>query len=321
VTTLVTGGTGFVGGNLVKALAARGHRVVALDLAPPEALVAAHLAPWRDRVVFAQADVLTPEELERAAPADVTQIVHAAVSTGFERDVEAATGRTIVEINVLGTTNVLELARNRPVERFLYVSSASVYGAARGGTEPLTEASALEPRTLYELTKHASELIVRRYADLHGLNTISARLSGPYGPLERVTVHRTVQSFVKEWTAHIVRGEPVEVRNRSERHKLIHVSDVADALVALLQAPRLSHDVYNVCGLRTHTLGDVAETLLRLRPGIRVVDVGGDGLEDSTLFRVDPTRIQRELGFKPRFDLESGLADYLAWRERHAFRD
>ena len=193
--TLVTGGTGFVGSNIVKTLAQRGHEVVCFDLRPPDALVQRYFETYADRVTHVQGNILNMADLERAVSNhNVTKIVHAAVFTGIRPDIETEQSRSIVDINVTGTANLLDLARGLSIERFLYVSSGSVYGEGRSINEALHEDIILYPRSLYASTKYASELLTRRYGELHNFPTVSVRLSSPYGPMERVTGHRAIMS-------------------------------------------------------------------------------------------------------------------------------
>ena len=146
--------------------------------------------------------------MEQVENHDIDKIVHAAVFTGVLPEVEASRSRSIVDINVMGTTNLLELARRIKPQRFLYVSSGSVYGERPGSEEELREDSDLHPHTLYESTKYASELQTQRFGDMHGFATVATRLSSLYGPMERITGHRANQSVVKDFTGRAFAARP-----------------------------------------------------------------------------------------------------------------
>lgn len=316
--TLVTGGAGFVGSNIVKALAERGQDVVCLDLVAPDEMVMDYVRPWSDRITFVRGDILNEADVERLVEHDITRIVHAAVFTGLQPEIEIGRSHSIVSINVMGTTNLLELARRASVRRFLYVSSGSVYGDRRDPDEVLHEDSPLYPRTLYAATKYSSELMTRRYGELHGFETVSVRLGGPYGPMERVTGHRANQSLLKEWTGNIMRGEPIGVGDRAMKRPFTYVKDIAAGICAVLETPSLSHEVYNHASDEWRTLDEVIEVLRELHPGLKVVDVPHGEVSGSGN-GMDLTRLRQDVGFAPQFDLAPGLTDYLEWREANHF--
>ncbi len=324
--TLVTGGTGFVGSNIVKTLAQRGHEVVCFDLRPPDALVQGYFEAYADRVTPVQGNILNMADLERAVSNHkVTKIVHAAVFTGIRPDIETEQSRSIVDINVTGTANLLDLARGLPIERFLYVSSGSVYGEGRSIHEALHEDIILYPRRLYASTKYASELLTRRYGELHSFPTVSVRLSSPYGPMERVTGHRAIMSALYEWTGNAVRGEPVRVGDRTLGRDYTYVSDTAAGICTVLDAGSLSHDVYNISAGQWIKLGDVIDALQEVRPSVQVIDDPAKEFEilrpNSARGMLDVTRVREELGFAHNFDLAEGIREYLEWREAFSFKD
>ena len=320
MTTLVTGGTGFVGSNIVRSLAQRGHSVICLDLVAADAMVRGYLESWMSRVTFVQGDILDEEDVERAASSGIDKIVHAAVFTGILPEVERVRSRSIVDINLMGTTNLLELARRLSVDRFIYVSSGSVYGDAPGLDEVLHEDTPPNPRSLYAIGKYTSELLTRRYGELHGFQTASVRLGGPYGPMERVTGHRANQSLLKEWTGNVVRGEPIEVGDRGAGRSFTYVDDIAQGICAVLDAPTLSYDVYNNSSAEWTTIAEVVAVLQELRPDLRTTDVAEKDLSGRAS-RMDVTRMEDDVGFVARFDLATGLRDYLAWRDATDFTE
>ena len=127
MSTLVTGGNGFIGSNVVKTLAERGHSVVSFDLVAPDELVKRYLDPWKDQIEYFQGDILDKKDLDKLAQLGINKIVHAAVFTGVLPKIENSQASSIIDINVLGTTNLLEFARKISPNRFLYVSSGAVY--------------------------------------------------------------------------------------------------------------------------------------------------------------------------------------------------
>ena len=172
---LVTGGTGFVGANIVKELAQRGYEVVSLDVVPADDLTHRFLAPWAAKVTWLEGDILDRQALDQASHS-VTEIVHAATYTPYG-DIEKDDAGRVVDINLAGTGNMLELAHQLKARRFVYISSAGVYQAHPPTTEPMREDTPLSPRGIYSITKYASEGLTQRYADLFGLETTSLRLA------------------------------------------------------------------------------------------------------------------------------------------------
>ena len=317
--TLVTGGTGFVASNIIRTLAEQGEQVVSFDLVPPSDLLRAYIKPWAERVTFMQGDLLNQDELDSVLEQDIKRIVHAAVFTGLFPNIEAGRSRDIIAINVMGTTNMLEIARKLSIERFLYVSSSSVYGDDHPD-KVLTEESAPRPHTLYAVTKYASELLTRRYGELHGFPTVSVRLGGPYGPMERVTGHRANQSLLKDWTGNIVRGEPIEVGNRSLERVFSYALDIAGGICAVLNAPSLSYDVYNLSTGEQTSLERIITVLRDLHPELQVLD--NPEAEPPRGGRIlNAQRLMSDVGFRPRYDLRSGLKEYLDWRRANNFTE
>src|SRR5205823_68195 len=205
MTLLVTGATGFVMSVLGRHWleADPSARLVVLDASPLDAAAQRYFAPFTDRLAVVVADVTEPETWRPAlARHAVTRIVHGATitpisrgtATAAKREPEAENPDRIIDVNVMGTVAVLEWARTVVgLKRFIYVSSGSVYkhhGPDRRG-EPLPEDGYVMPRTLYGISKLASELITERYGELFGFSTTSVRLASVYGTMDRPTASRT----------------------------------------------------------------------------------------------------------------------------------
>ena len=323
--TLVTGGTGFVGSNIVKVLAQQGHDVVSVDIALPDEMVRRYTADVADRITWVPGDILNRHTLTEAVEGGkIDKIIHAAVYTGTRPDVEKADSHRIVDINTRGTLNLLDLARQLAVKRFVYVSSGGVYAGKRLANEPLREDMPLFPINLYDITKYACEMLSERYGNLHGFETVSVRLSSPYGPMERVTGHRAVMSQVYEWTGKAVREELIDFSRDTPDRDFTYVLDTAGAIAAVLDSPSLKHQVYNIARGRRVTIGEMIDAMQRVCPSVAFTGSRADVARAPTSkYGRGPMDVNRlkGLGFVAEHDIEMGLRKYMAWRMEFGFRD
>ena len=321
--TLVTGGTGFVGSNIVKVLARSRHEVVSVDIAPPDEIVRRYTSNVADSISWVSGDILNRQTLAEAVQGrNIDKIIHAAVYTGTRADVEIDDSHRIVDINTRGTLNLLDLARTLAVKRFVYVSSGGVYAGKRLAHEPLREDMHLFPINLYDITKYACEMLSERYGELHGFQTASVRLSAPYGPMERVTGHRAVMSQVYEWTGKAMRGEAIDFSRDTPDRDFTYVIDTASAIAAVLDAPSLKHQVYNIGRGRKVTIGEMIDAIERVCPSVTFT---GDRDEverkPPPKYGRGPMDVSRlaDLGFAAEHDIEMGLRKYMAWRREFGF--
>tara|TARA_Y100000590_G_scaffold377964_1_gene444591 strand:- start:1096 stop:2073 length:978 start_codon:yes stop_codon:yes gene_type:complete len=318
--TLVTGGTGFIGSNVIKKLGEQGHNIVSFDLFPPDKLTLRYLDAWNDKIQYFEGDILSEKDLEQLIGLDINKIVHAAVFTGVLPRIERSKADAILEINLMGTANLLKLARKIDIDRFLYISSGAVYGVGRSPDEILHEDSSVNPNNLYSITKYASELLTKRYSELYGFQSVSVRLSGPYGPMEKITQHRENQSLIKYWVEKALLGESIEIDDRSRNYEATYVLDTAQGIVQILDAEELSYGVYNSASGQQNTLGEIVDILQELCPGFEVREVAfSESLDAIPKGRENPTDISRlinELGFVPKYELAAGLTEYLEWQRQ-----
>ncbi|MDA0263255.1 MAG: NAD(P)-dependent oxidoreductase [Chloroflexi bacterium] len=328
--TLVTGGTGFVGANVVRDLARNGHEVVSFDIDGPDRLLRDFVGEAAPQVTFVQGDIVDQASVARlGGDHSIDKIVHAAAYTVNREALETERGRDVVAVNIEGTANLLELARAQKVSRFVYVSSGAAYGSALPGDQTLNEETPPIPQNLYGITKFASEMLTRRYGQLHGISTATARLSTPYGPMERVTGHRAVMSVFYDWTGNVARGESIIAEDMDQGRDYTYITDIAEGLRAVLDAPLLPHDLYNVTAGAWVTFQQILDAVIELSPGTQVVTPsppktkfadkpGGANYSRGPL---SGHRLFDDLDWTPRYDLKAGLADYIRWRKDADFLD
>ncbi len=321
MTVLITGGTGFVGINIARRLAHEGHRVVCLSrhAADRDSVRDAFIAPVRERIALVSGDVRRLCDIEavwrRYAP---SRVIHAATITPSV-DKERSMGRAIVEANVMGTVNVLEAAVSGGARRFVYVSSAGVYGDADEAS-PLTEAVPETGTGLYAVTKHAAERLCQRYAELHRLETVSVRVGWVYGPMERpLAGSRERMSLVYDCVHAALAGREVCLGELSAVRDWIYVGDLARAVATLLAMESPRHHLYNIAGPRGYTHRELLETLSRIVPvSYRAADHEHPPNVDEALTRKrrGPLSIDRLLvdtPYRPEINLETGLRRYVDW--------
>ena len=324
-TVLVTGGTGFVGANIVLHLAGHGYRVIAYDLLPPPPLLRHFWRAVESRIEFEAGSVTDPARLgevgEQHRPA---WIVHAAAVTAVDAAAEANLASQIIEVNLDGTVRLLELSRRLAVRRMVYISSAGVYGRTDPQVPILEDAPLMASGSLYITAKQASERICQRWAELFGLDLLIGRLGQPYGPLERDTGVRTVLSPIYQMARRGLAGGKVRVSLPDYGCDWTYTADLATAVRLLLEAEAPSHRVYNLSNGRQRKVSDVIAALGQLIPGAVFDWVGNDEPGDIDT-RSDPrrgpldiSRLRRDVGFEPAYDLDQGLTAALPWWQRMA---
>jgi UDP-glucose 4-epimerase len=316
---VVTGAHGFVGLNVARRLAVDGHTVVAVGRREPDRWVKAFLADVADTVEHRIADIGEQGSLEASLARDALDVVvHAAVVTATTAEVERDESRRIVAVNVGGTIEALELARAKDCRRFIYVSSPSAIGAT-GAVDTIDELIPTRPITLYGVTKLSSELLTRRFGDIHGLSTVSVRIAQPYGPGERATPSRPRTSPIWEWLEAARHGETLITGPPAMARDWTWVEDTARGIATLATAERLGHDLYHLSVGRLATVGEVLSILRERFPGL-VTDlaaehpslnpnIGGAARRPP----LDGRRFREDFGWAPEVEIADGMRRYLDW--------
>jgi len=310
-TVLVTGGTGFLGSYLARALVDEGHEVVAFDVASdPTTLERLGVA---DAVRTVDGDVTDLAALARAVrEAGATRIVHLAAL--LTEDVRAD-ALDATRVNAVGTTNVLEAARLFPdrVARVVLTSSETVYapGSSYDDT-PVEEDALLCPDSPYSAAKRYAECLAGTYREAYDVPAVALRPTGVFGPYGR-----GFTAFSELFENPAV-GEPARVGGGETTVSWLYVEDAADAFrrAALVPASALDHGVYNVRG-EVATVAAAAEAV-RDTVGNASVTVEDDEDRDWSAQRLSLSRTRADLGYEVEYDLTALVRDYVGTVRRDA---
>ncbi len=185
----------------------------------------------------------------------------------------------------------------------------------------MTEDLPLLPESFYGVTKFASEGITKRYGELHELETVSVRLSSPYGPMERATDYRIKMGMLYDWTRNVVRGEPIHVPAEVRGDDWMFATDKAEAIATVSDAPVLEHSMYNITQAEPTSLNGLMDAFRQAEPSVEFTGPGADGTGSvSDQGYMDVSRL-RSLGFRPKYNIVTGVAEYIRWRREFPFLD
>ena len=310
---LITGGAGFIGANLVRRLlsARPDWKLVNLDL-----LTYAGDLSWladlegHPRHVFERADLAERAQVEAVFERHPIELVaHLAAESHVDRSIlEPA---IFVRSNVLGTQNLLDVARARKVRRFLHVSTDEVYGTL-GATGKFSESTPLAPNSPYSASKAASDLLVRAAFHTFGFPAVTSRCSNNYGP------RQFPEKLIPLMIANALADQPLPVYGDGQQVRdWIHVDDHCDGLLAALERGRPG-EVYNFGGECELPNLTVVRTLLRiLGKDERLIRYVADRPGHDRRYAIDCEKAKAELGWRPQRRFDEGLAATVDWYRAH----
>ena len=297
-TVLVTGGAGFIGSHLTAQLLQRGWRVRIFDnFYRPDQRRVAELA-GHDRLEIVEGDVRYRAAVERAM-SGVDRVVHLA-ALAINKSVAAPTES--FDVNLMGTQHVAESACEAGVERFVFASSASVYGDPK--KLPMSETDEADPRTPYCISKLAGERLLGFFEETRGLSWMALRFFNVYGPGQRTDAYYT--SVVLTFLRRIANGDaPIIDGDGEQSMDFIHVHDIARSLVMALESD-VSGAVLNVGTGVSTSIRDLARILIQ-HMGVDVEPVFRPRAVLVSRRAADISRIRAVLGWQPTIDVEAGL--------------
>jgi UDP-glucose 4-epimerase len=307
---LVTGGAGTIGSHVVdQLLDADVRRVVVLDdmSRGRRANLAAACDRAPDQVEVIEGDIRDAELMHKVSTS-IDVVFHLA-ALRITRC--AAEPRTALEVLVDGTFNVIEAAVEAGVSKVVLSSSASVYGLA--DEFPTTERHhPYHNDTFYGAAKAFNEGMLRSFHAMHGLDYVALRYFNVYGP--RMDAHGKYTEVLIRWMERIATGQPPLILGDGQQTMdFVHVKDIARANILAAQAD-VTDTVYNIAtGVETSLL-ELAEALQKVMGSTLPHEFGpARSVNSVTRRQADISAARRDLGWVPTIDLQTGLADLVAW--------
>jgi dTDP-glucose 4,6-dehydratase len=337
-TILVTGGAGFIGCNFVRLLLAEtDERVVVADVLS----YAGSLESLRDveshpRYAFVRVDIADREGIRRAlGEARPTAVVNFAAESHVDRSIDDPLA--FVHTNLVGTFELLEAARHhlkgraeaeRAAFRFLHVSTDEVYGSL-GPEGAFREDTPYAPNSPYAATKAGADHLARAWHETYGLPVIVTNCSNNYGP------YQFPEKLVPLMILNALEGKPLPIYGDGGNVRdWIHVEDHCRGVLLALRAGQPGGK-YNLGGhgerRNVEVVDGICAALEALRPAAANPALVARGLRSYAALKtfvkdrpghdrryaIDPAKAQAELGFRPRFEFESGLRATVAWYLAH----
>lgn len=322
---LVTGGAGFIGSAVVRLLVRKGYRVVNLD----KLTYAGNLASLREvednpQYRFVQADIADFDRVkELLAGERIEGIMHLAAESHVDRSIDGP--GAFVETNVVGTFRLLNAAlaywqtlddHARAAFRFHHVSTDEVFGDLSLDEGIFTEETPYAPSSPYSASKAASDHFVRAWHETYGLPVVLSNCSNNYGP------YHFPEKLIPLVILNALEGRPLPVYGKGENVRdWLYVEDHARALELVLTKGVVGES-YNVGGRAERTNLAVVEAIcdflderLPMQSGVRrdLITFIADRPGHDRRYAIDPSKIERELGWRANESFDSGLARTVDW--------
>ena len=308
--SLVTGAAGFIGSHLCERLTSQGWDVAGLDNFDPfysEEVKRKNIAGLVSSGKFelVEGDIRDAECVRSILGAgDIDIIVHLAAKAGVRPSIEDPLGYQ--DVNTTGTMVMLESAAKNGVEKFVFASSSSVYG--NNEKVPFSETDNVDfPISPYAATKKAGELLCHTYSHLYGIDMTCLRFFTVYGPRQRPDL--AIHKFARLIEA----GQAIPVfGDGSMRRDFTYIDDIVDGVVAAME--RCSgYEIYNLGESRPVRLDELIAAIEKALGKKAIINRLPEQPGDVKQTYADVTKAQKELGYSPKTEVSTGLADFVRW--------
>ena len=306
---LVTGGAGFIGSHLVDKLLADGHEVVIVDdfndFYDPQ-IKHANIAGFIKNVTVCHVDLREGDAAGALLRREkVDAIVHLAARAGVRPSIQSP--RLYYDTNVTGTLHLLEAARETGVERFIFASSSSVYGASK--TVPFSEDQHLtQTLSPYGATKIAGEFLCSTYSHLYQMRVVALRYFTVYGPRQRPDL------AIHQFTRRIYAGQPIDqFGDGTTRRDYTYIDDIIQGTMGALAYDGPLYDFFNLGESQTIQLNELISAIENALGKKAKINQLPEQPGDMPLTYADISKARKFLGYHPITKLNEGLPKFVDW--------
>src|SRR3954468_5833532 len=318
-TILATGAAGFIGSNFVRMLLNRGERarLIAFDkltYAGNLGNLSDLLEKHPDQLTFVKGDICDEEMVTRTwAEYGVTEVVHFAAESHVDRSILGS--GPFIQANVVGTQVLLDVAKARKVEKFLYVSTDEVYGTLPEDKPEIkfTEETPLQPNSPYSASKAGGDCLVRSYFHTFHMPVLTTRCSNNYGP------YHFPEKMIPLFVTNLMEGKKVPLYGDGMNVRdWLYVEDHCEAIWTVLNKGKPG-EVYNIGGNNEMTTRRITEIVLK-EMGKRwdeSVQYVKDRPGHDRRYAIDASKIKREVGWSPKHKFEEAIQTTIEWYRKN----
>jgi UDP-glucose 4-epimerase len=307
---LVTGGAGFIGSHIVDKLMEEDFVVTVIDnlQTGSHANIDRHLG--KKNFSFVKGDI-RDINLVRKTLKDIDVVFHEAALASVTLSVKDPILTN--QINVEGTLNLLKASCDLGVKRFVFASSAAVYG--KNNSPQKKEDDSLNPPSPYGVSKLAAEKYVQVFQKLYGIETVCLRYFNVYGPRQRVDVHGSYGGVISIFINRILKNMPPTINGDGEQTRdFVYIDDVVEANILAMNSKNGVGEAFNIATGKNVSINQIAGTLKRLMNKERLENIHNEPrATDVKHGYASINKAEEILGYEPRFSIEDGLSQLVNW--------
>ena len=236
---------------------------------------------------------------------NITHIINFAAESHVDRSIKNP--KVFIETNVLGTTNLLNIAKDVEIEKFVQISTDEIYGSL-GETGYFTEETPFDPNSPYSSSKASADLIALSYFETFGMNISITSCSNNYGP------YQFPEKLIPLMVTNAMDGKKLPIYGDGLNVRdWLHVEDHCQAIDLVLREGQAG-EIYNIGGHNERTNNEIVHLIVDyLDAPEELITYVEDRLGHDKRYAIDPTKIETELGWKPKYTFDTGIIETIEW--------